>query len=173
MEPHRVQVLMSVAGLGRVVFTQPRSIPDSGLGPKGGPLCPDKRTSAPLACLSEINPSISAPFRSTAANALIACGNRERLAARQPGCYFGPETAMRRRICMRTVVCRVKQQHNRNRRECNGSDKDTYHCTRNSRQEASPTTRKPPEGSSPEASWTVEIGYIRQFNDTRSRNLAT
>jgi len=26
---------------------------------------------------------------------------------------------------MRTVVCRVEQQHNRDRRECNGSDKGT------------------------------------------------
>ena len=67
------------------------------------------------------------------ANHGIAGGNRNRLATRQPGCYFGPKTAMRGRLCMRTVVCREEQQHNRDRRKCNGSDKDTRHFMRNSR----------------------------------------
>ena len=89
----------------------------------------------------------------------------DRLATRQACLYFGPKAAMRRRFCMRTVVCRVDQQHNRDRHQCNGSNKDTKHCTHSPDKNCHQKTRKPPErhlrgllGSS--------IGYIRQFNDT-------
>ena len=33
---------------------------------------------------------------------------------------------------MRAVVARVEQQHNRDRHQCNGSNKDTKHCTHSS-----------------------------------------
>jgi hypothetical protein len=66
---------------------------------------------------------------------------------------------------MRAVVGRVEQQHNRDRHQCNGSNKDTKHCTHSPDKNCHQKTRKPPErhlrgllGSS--------IGYIRQFNDT-------
>ena len=66
---------------------------------------------------------------------------------------------------MGAVVGRVEQQHSRDRHQCNGSNKDTKHCTHSPDKNCHQKTRKPPErhlrgllGSS--------IGYIRQFNDT-------
>jgi len=66
---------------------------------------------------------------------------------------------------MRTMMRRVEQQHNRDRHQCNGSNKDTKHCTHSPSKNCHQKTRKPPErhlrgllGSS--------IGYIRQSNDT-------
>jgi len=54
------------------------------------------------------------------------------LATRQPRLDLGPKSAMRLRICMRTMVCRVEQKHNRDRHQCDRSNKDTQHCMRNS-----------------------------------------
>ena len=66
---------------------------------------------------------------------------------------------------MRAVVGCVEQQHNRDRHQCNGSNKDTKHCTHSPDKNCHQKARKPPErhlrgllGSS--------IGYIRQSNDT-------
>jgi hypothetical protein len=75
---------------------------------------------------------------------------------------------------MRTVVCRVEQQHNRDRRQCNRTTKIRSTVCAILDKRFSPKTRKPPERSSPGASWIVEIRYIRQSNDTelsQSRHL--
>jgi hypothetical protein len=74
---------------------------------------------------------------------------------------------------MRAVVGRVEQQHNRDRHQCNGSNKDTKHCTHSPDKNCHRKTRKPPERSSPRASCIVKVEYIRQPDDGCSRNLAT
>jgi hypothetical protein len=73
---------------------------------------------------------------------------------------------------MRAVVGRVEQQHNRDRHQCNGSNKDTKHCTHSSRQELSPKDEEAPGEASPGASWIVNWVHppIQRYC---SRNLAT
>jgi hypothetical protein len=92
------------------------------------------------------------------------------LATRQPGLYLSPKAAMRRRVCVRAMMCCVEQKHDRDRHQSNGGDKTrsivgAIPCK-------SSKTRKPPQRLSPRACCIVDWEHP-PIQRCSSRHLAT